>query len=75
MFNLQPATGRAAIRKVWKDWLRSIPDYQVEVVDVGTSPDTNDAFVMWRASGVAKLPLVRQRPTTNKPFEHYGVTR
>jgi len=75
MWQLQPAVGRAANRKVWKDWLRSIPDYQVEVIDVAASADTNDAFVLWRASGMARLPTVRQRPATNRPFEHYGVSR
>lgn len=75
MWLLQPAKGRTAIRKVWRDWLRSVPDYQIDVIDCASQPETNDAFVMWRASGVAKLSLIPQRPTTNKPFEHYGVTR
>lgn len=75
MWQLQPAVGRAANRKVWKDWLRSIPDYQVEVIDAAASTDTNDTFVLWRASGMARLPTVRQRPATNRPFEHFGVSR
>jgi N-acetylglutamate synthase/N-acetylornithine aminotransferase len=75
MWLLQPAQGRTAIRKVWRDWLRSVPDYHMDVIDVASDAATNDAFVMWRASGMAKLSLIPQRPTTNKPFQHYGVTR
>lgn len=75
MWLLQPAKGRSAIRNVWRDWLRSIPDYKFEVLHVATEPTTNDAFVMWRATGMARLSLIPQRPTTNKPFEHCGVTR
>lgn len=75
MWLLQPAQGRTAIRKVWRDWLRSVPDYQMDVIDIASDTATNDAFVMWRASGMAKLSLIPQRPTTNKPFEHSGVTR
>jgi hypothetical protein len=75
MWLLQPAKGRTAIRNVWRDWLRSIPDYRIDVLHIATEPATHDAFVMWRASGMARLPLVTQRPTTNKPFEHHGVTR
>lgn len=75
MWLLQPAQGRLAIRKVWRNWLRSVPDYQITPLAVAAEPASDDAFVMWRASGVAKLPLVQSRPTTNQPFEHYGVTR
>lgn len=75
MWLLQPAKGRTAIRKVWRDWLRSVPDYQIEVIQIATEAASSDAFIMWRASGVAKLSLVPQRPATNKPFQHYGVTR
>jgi len=75
MWLLQPAKGRAAIRNIWRDWLRCVPDYKMDVLDIATEPTTYDAFVMWRASGVARLSLIPQRPTTNKPFEHYGVTR
>lgn len=75
MWLLQPAKGRTAIRNLWRDLLRSIPDYRLDVLHIATEPATNDAFVMWRASGMARLPLVPQRPITNKPFEHCGVTR
>lgn len=75
MWILQPVKGRTAIRKVWRDWLRSVPDFQLELVAIAAEPATNDAFILWRASGEAKLSLVPQRPTTHKPFEHYGVTR
>jgi hypothetical protein len=75
MWLLQPAKGRTAIRKVWRDWLRSVPDYQIEPVQLAVEAATSDVFVLWRASGQAKLSMIPQRPTTNKPFEHYGVTR
>jgi hypothetical protein len=75
MWLLQPAKGRTAIRKVWRDWLRSVPDYQIEPVQLAVEAATSDVFVLWRASGQAKLSVIPQRPTTNKPFEHYGVTR
>ncbi|WIA36512.1 hypothetical protein OEZ86_007806 [Tetradesmus obliquus] len=75
MWLLQPARGRTAIRKVWRDWLRSVPDYQIEPVQMAVEAATSDVFVLWRASGQAKLSVIPQRPTTNKPFEHYGVTR
>lgn len=75
MWLLQPAKGRTAIRKVWRDWLRSVPDYQIEPVQLAAEPASSDVFILWRANGQAKLSVVPQRPTTNKPFEHYGVTR
>lgn len=75
MWLLQPAKGRTAIRKVWRNWLRSVPDYQIDVIQIATEPATSDAFIMWRASGMPKLSVIPQRPTTNKPFEHYGATR
>jgi hypothetical protein len=75
MWLLQPAKGRTAIRNVWRDLLRSIPDYKIDILHIATEPASNDAFVMWRASGTARLSLIPQRPTTNKPFEHCGVTR
>lgn len=75
MWLLQPALGRTAIKHVWRDWLRSVPDYTVEVVATAENEAKGDVFVLWRASGMARLPLVRRHPTTNRAFEHYGVTR
>jgi hypothetical protein len=75
MWLLQPAKGRTAITHLQRDLLRCIPDYSIAVVSVSTEPASRDAFVLWHASGTAKLSVIPQRATTGRPFEHAGVTR
>jgi SnoaL-like domain len=75
MWLLQPARGRTVIRRAWRDWLRSVPDYALSPITIAVDTAGGDAFILWRASGTAKLPLVPQLPLTGKPFVHHGVTR
>jgi len=75
MWVLTPVNGRNSVRHMLRDMRHSIPDYTLASVGVAVNEATHDSFVLWRASGRPKLPMLRQHPTSNKEFEHYGVTR